>query len=224
MIRLLSALLLMPFVLGAVIYGGPPFLVMVGIAIGLSFKEWGALAVTGKFPVPFGVLGYGYILACCLSFAYLRQHYPDGAGLSLCLILGIWASDTGAYFAGKNIGGPKLAPHISPNKTWAGLLGGMAGSALSFVVYAACVAPFLSHLTSFDLDVFDGWTLWVVGAIGASVTLTGQAGDLIESYAKRKAGVKDSGTLIPGHGGILDRIDSLLLAAPLFLVTLMVLA
>lgn len=224
MIRLLSALLLMPFVLGAVIYGGPPFLVMVGIVIGLSFKEWGALAVTGKFPFVPGVSGYAYIFAGCLAFAYLRQHYPDGSGLSLCLILGIWASDTGAYFAGKTIGGPKLAPHISPNKTWAGLFGGMAGSALSFVLYTACVGPFLTRMISFDLDIFDGWTLWIVAAIGASVTLTGQAGDLLESLAKRKAGVKDSGTLIPGHGGILDRVDSVLLAAPLFLITLMVLA
>ncbi len=223
-LRLLSALILMPFVLGAVVYGGPVFLVMIGVAMGLSFKEWGQMAVKGGVGLATHILGFAYIIVCCVSFAYLRQHFPGGAGLCLCLLLGIWASDTGAYFAGKTFGGPKLAPQISPSKTWAGLFGGMLASAFSFVVFASYLGPFLTQSIGVDFEILNEWHLWAIAAIGAFITLTGQAGDLLESFYKRKAGVKDSGTLIPGHGGLLDRIDSLLMSAPLFLLFLVALS
>ena len=116
------------------------------------------------------------------------------------LMLVTWSSDIFAYFAGRAIGGPKLAPTISPNKTWAGLIGGMAGA--SVVGAAAAYA--------FDLGP-------VFLLAGAPMGLIAQLGDLYESWVKRRAGVKDSGTLLPGHGGVLDRLDGLL---PVIVATL----
>ncbi|MGZ8282871.1 MAG: phosphatidate cytidylyltransferase [Allosphingosinicella sp.] len=107
-----------------------------------------------------------------------------------------WATDIMAYFAGRSIGGPKLAPRISPNKTWAGLAGGMVGAAL----FGGLAAWW------FQLEPL---FLWLGGPMG----LIAQAGDLYESWVKRRAGVKDSGTILPGHGGVLDRLDGLLAVA-----------
>jgi phosphatidate cytidylyltransferase len=123
----------------------------------------------------------------------------------LWAMLVTWSTDIFAYFAGRSIGGPKLAPRISPNKTWAGLIGGMAG--------AAVVGALAAYL--FDLP---GPFLWT----GAFMGLFAQLGDLYESRLKRRFGVKDSGTLIPGHGGILDRVDGLLPVAVATFLLLMV--
>src|SRR5260221_3799730 len=106
----------------------------------------------------------------------------------------IWATDIGAYVVGRSTGGAKLARRISPGKTWSGLFGGMA--------WAAVVSAAVGY--AFGL----GETI-ALAAIGAGLAVVGQIGDLVESAAKRGAGVKDSGTLIPGHGGLLDRIDGL---------------
>jgi phosphatidate cytidylyltransferase len=107
-----------------------------------------------------------------------------------------WTTDIMAYFAGRSIGGPKLAPRISPNKTWAGLAGGVAGAAL----FGWLAASFFEMEPLF---------LWMGGPMG----LIAQAGDLYESWVKRRAGVKDSGNILPGHGGVLDRLDGLLAVA-----------
>ncbi|HEU4672583.1 MAG TPA: phosphatidate cytidylyltransferase [Candidatus Limnocylindrales bacterium] len=129
-----------------------------------------------------------------------------GRGWILALVLVVWTFDTAAYVVGSRIGGPRFLQHISPSKTWAGFVGGLVGST---IVGAVLVAA-LGH----------GWP---AGAgLGAFVGLAAQAGDLAESMLKRAAGVKDSGTLIPGHGGLLDRVDSFLFAAPV--ATLYVLA
>ena len=123
-----------------------------------------------------------------------------GHGLSLVLVLfaAVWATDTGALVSGKLIGGPKLAPALSPNKTWAGFLGGA-------MIAAAVVAGIMVALGG----------NWVRGAVfGAAIALFSHAGDLFESWVKRGVGRKDSGHLIPGHGGVLDRIDSILFAVP----------
>lgn len=128
----------------------------------------------------------------------LRAIPDHGIWLVLILFLAIWSADTGALFSGKLIGGPKLAPMLSPNKTWAGFLGGIM---LAAVMAAGTMAPLGGN--------------WIRGAaFGAGVALAGHAGDLFESWVKRGAGRKDSGHLIPGHGGVLDRIDSILFAAP----------
>ena len=119
--------------------------------------------------------------------------------LLLCLI---WATDTGAYYTGKTFGKHKFAPSISPNKTWEGTLGGLA---LACVVAAAFKETLLPDLTWLDAGILallgGGW---------------GQMGDLFESAFKRSCGVKDSGTLLPGHGGVLDRFDSLIFTAPAY--------
>ena len=121
------------------------------------------------------------------------RRQPDGLLLALWAMALVWACDIGAYFAGRSIGGPKLAPTVSPNKTWAGLVGG---------VIAAGVL---------------GWALLRWAGLPAQLALASpvlailaQLGDLYESALKRRAGVKDSGSLLPGHGGLLDRIDGLL--------------
>ncbi len=107
-----------------------------------------------------------------------------------------WATDILAYFAGRSIGGPKLAPRISPNKTWAGLIGGVVGAGLFGWATA----------TYFEMEPLFLWA-------GAPMGVVAQAGDLYESWVKRRAGVKDSGTILPGHGGVLDRLDGLLAVA-----------
>jgi phosphatidate cytidylyltransferase len=127
-------------------------------------------------------------------------------GWILLLILGVWAYDTGAYFAGRRIGGPRFLQHISPSKTYAGLVGGL-------VVATLATAGMLAALGENPIAGF---------VLGPLIGLAAQAGDLAESMLKRAAGAKDSGSLIPGHGGILDRIDSFLFAAPV--VTLYVVA
>ena len=119
-------------------------------------------------------------------------------------------TDTCAYFAGRSIGGPKIAPRISPSKTWAGLAGGMTGSALwleAYMAFAHNAGGAVRWADNFGLTLAEalGWAL-----VGAVLAIAAQAGDFFESWLKRKAGVKDSSRLIPGHGGVFDRIDGML--------------
>jgi phosphatidate cytidylyltransferase len=138
------------------------------------------------------------------AFAMISLGWASGA-LVLWVLIVTWATDILAYFAGRAIGGPKLAPRISPNKTWAGLGGGVVGAVLFGWLTASVLAM---------------WPLFLW--IGGPMALIAQAGDLFESWLKRRAGVKDSGTILPGHGGVLDRLDGLLavaLATALLLMT-----
>jgi len=128
----------------------------------------------------------------------LRAESDHGLWLVLLLFAAVWAADTGALISGKLIGGPKLAPVLSPNKTWAGFVGGTALAALA----AALVVAVLGGSPARG------------AAVGTALALAGHAGDLFESWVKRRVGRKDSGHLIPGHGGVLDRIDSILFAVP----------
>ncbi len=140
----------------------------------------------------------GGIVYCALPgiALILLRGLPGGLELTAWTLAIVWATDIFAYFAGRAIGGPKLAPAISPNKTWAGLAGGMVGAALTSYIVA--------RIAGISLALFD-WTL----IAGAVLALTAQGGDLFESWMKRLAGVKDSGNLLPGHGGVLDRLDGL---------------
>lgn len=219
-LRVVSALVLMPVVLAALILGSGYFAIMLGLALGIAMKEWTAMAKKLSHTPIRIIAGALYFIICIGAFYFIRSEEPYGAGLALALILSIWASDSGAYFAGKSIGGPKMAPSISPNKTWAGLVGGMVSSTALLIVYALYVGPWLEGLRAgLALPAI---TMAQLAILGVLVTLAGQAGDLIESSQKRAAGVKDSGNLIPGHGGLLDRIDALLLASPVFLIALKV--
>ena len=143
--------------------------------------------------------GAVYVGLPCLCLVWLRGHPGDGRLIVLWLLAVVWATDTGAYAFGRLIGGPKLIPALSPNKTWAGLGGGMLCAALAGGGIAAS-APGLPWLA--------------LGLFAALVAVVSQAGDFFESGVKRHFGVKDSGALIPGHGGALDRLDGLLFAAP----------
>ena len=151
-------------------------------------------AVTRRFTM-FG--GFLYVAVPALALITLNWVW---FGIVLWVMVVTWATDIFAYFAGRSIGGPKLAPRISPNKTWAGLGGGVIGAAV------------LGWLVASWLDMGPPFT-WAGGLMG----VIAQAGDLFESWLKRRAGVKDSGTILPGHGGALDRLDGLL---PVAVVTL----
>jgi phosphatidate cytidylyltransferase len=152
--------------------------------------------------------GIPYISLSALSFLVLRTGGEAGLLAVYWLLFVVWGADTAAYFAGRLIGGPKLWPAISPRKTWAGLLGAVAGGMLCSGGFAWVAGR--SGLFAWVADLED--ILWLCG-IGALMALVEQAGDLFESALKRRAGVKDSGALIPGHGGMLDRVDGLVAAA-----------
>ena len=139
-----------------------------------------------------GAMAWGVLYIALPSFALLSLSWVWEM-LVFWVFAITWATDIFAYFAGRAIGGPKLAPKISPNKTWAGLIGGMAGAGL-----CAWAIAFW-----FQMEWFFLW-------MGAPLGLVAQLGDLYESWEKRRAGVKDSGSLLPGHGGVLDRLDGLL--------------
>jgi phosphatidate cytidylyltransferase len=127
----------------------------------------------------------------------LLRRQPDGVLLALWAMALVWACDIGAYFAGRTIGGPKLAPRVSPNKTWAGLGGGVVAAGLFGLA----------------LHTWAGLP-WQLAAASPVLAVLAQLGDLYESALKRRAGVKDSGTILPGHGGVLDRLDGLVPVAP----------
>ncbi|MGA0314707.1 MAG: phosphatidate cytidylyltransferase [Alphaproteobacteria bacterium] len=142
-----------------------------------------------------------------LSMQWLQTFPSNGSILLLWLLVLVWATDSGAYFFGKLIGGPKLAPSVSPGKTWAGLIGGIFCSAL------------WSTLAGLHFGIASKIELLGLGII---LALLAQFGDLLISKAKRKFMVKDTGSLLPGHGGLLDRVDGLLLTVPTFTVFLLV--
>lgn len=220
-LRIASAIVLAPLVLYPLVVGGTAFTVLIFVAVILSLYEWARMAKLLPHPFLTAFIGAAYILLCFGAFLYLGKTY--GAGHALCLVLAVWASDIGAYFTGQTFGGPKMAPSISPNKTWSGLFGGMVASGGSVVGYALWLGPILTEKMGQSMMVGEYTSVPVLFAVGAGVTIAGQAGDLIESAQKRKSGLKDSSNLIPGHGGILDRIDALLLASPYFLLVMMAL-
>ncbi len=154
-----------------------------------------------------------YIGFTLITLTALRES-PEGNGPSLVVFLlcVVWTGDITALYVGRTLGRHKLAPAISPNKTWEGAFGSMAGSLL---VAGALLG--LEHLLKVRFDsarLSYPENVWYWLGLAAVVNVAAQAGDLVESALKRSAGVKDSGTLVPGHGGALDRIDALLVAAP----------
>lgn len=146
-----------------------------------------------------GIVYAGFLLTYLALFKRLEPASQGGHLVILVLAIA-WVADTGGYFAGRYLGNKKLYEAVSPKKTWAGAYGGLAGSVLAVVVMKLA---FLDWLTWFDVVA--------IGVVGGAL---GQLGDLTESLIKRSVGVKDSGSLLPGHGGILDRIDAVLFIAP----------
>ena len=187
----------------------------VGLLVTLMLGIWLALAFLGTVglvsvaatrlagsslpPIaPFGIVYVGVPL--CLLF-WLRGIPEIGLGLVLWLCFIVWATDIGAYAVGRLVGGPRLAPTISPNKTWSGTFGGVTSAVIVGAVAAIALAA--------ERPV-------VAAVLALVVSVSAQLGDLFESMKKRQFGVKDSSRLIPGHGGMLDRVDGLLAAVPVF--------
>lgn len=211
-LRILSAIVLIPLVLAVLYFGGPVFYALLALLLAISIYEWVTLSLQTRFPVILSLSGVFYVFLSFLAAYFVREQY--GFAVSTIFLIALWASDIGAYMCGKIIGGPKMAEKISPNKTWAGFFGG-----IGFTVLTVLICVFL---------IFDTGALsitsfaWVVGSV--LIAVSGQVGDLLASMLKRQANSKDSGTLIPGHGGLLDRIDSLLLATLIFYMYMQVLA
>jgi phosphatidate cytidylyltransferase len=155
--------------------------------------------------------GIVYIAFSCGVMIWIRNGTENGLYHMLTLLCIVWGSDIAAYFTGKTLGGPKLAPTISPKKTWSGFFGSSIGAGLIAAVLA--IPAFVSYLNVATLGGMGMIGYFVMGFI---LAMFGQAGDLLISIFKRHFDVKDTGALIPGHGGILDRIDALLLVALLF--------
>lgn len=202
-LRILSAVILLPPVLYAVYAGGFLFTLFVVASALLMFYEWQSLASHNEnTPSALWQLsGVIYITLPCACLLWLRN-LPDPSGFFIVIwtLVIVWATDIGAYIAGRAIGGFKIAPAISPNKTWAGLAGGMVAAFLAAHVHLL----FPTH----DIALFHYTLLAPILAVIA------QIGDFFESWAKRRYDVKDSSNLIPGHGGILDRLDGLLFVSP----------
>ena len=152
-----------------------------------------------------------YVGLTLIAVPALREQ-PNGPTLVVFLLCVVWSGDTAALYVGRMWGRHKLAPKLSPNKTWEGSVGSVAGSLL-VTGGLIWLSTFLAQWNFVKLSFADEvWWYWMVMAV--AVNIAAQVGDLAESALKRSAGVKDSGTILPGHGGMLDRVDALLLAAP----------
>ncbi|KIL98902.1 Phosphatidate cytidylyltransferase [Paramagnetospirillum magnetotacticum MS-1] len=240
--RALSALVMAPPALLAAWAGGYAFAVLIALAAALMCWEWHRM-LNGGFALSGRVASLGCALASLLTVArpdiglamvllaaltsgglagndrsgrgwagfgvfyaglpsvalvWIRAHPQFGAEIIAWILLVVWATDIGAYAFGRMIGGPKLLPSVSPKKTWAGLIGGMLCAALTGVGMAFWAGA--SENTS-------------LAVISAAVAVVAQIGDLFESWIKRRCNVKDSSNIIPGHGGVLDRVDGLLTTA-----------
>jgi phosphatidate cytidylyltransferase len=173
---------------------------LLGGAVGV-LVEW-VLNRRGKWPL----IAAFYIIAPCVALIWIRNIPELGRDYIFLLFLTVWATDSGAYVVGKIIGGPKMIPSISPNKTWAGTLGGI------FVAMVSCILIGLLFMGRTDLA---GLAL-----VGISLSVATVVGDIAESALKRQFGVKDSGGYIPGHGGLLDRLDGFLFATVMMAIVL----
>jgi len=245
MLRILSALVMLPVVVFIILQGGLAYCLFVTLLTVLILYEWNGICedkafnmafvfqgvavllliysfysgeyfdayvylipigllvsvcLYFKMKVLFALMGTVYALLPALSLIWLRQATDQGGWIVLWVMIIVWSMDTGAYFSGKAIGGPKMSPKISPNKTWAGLMGG----AVTAVVFGLMAAHY------FDL----GFNLLFLIPAAAALAIWSQIGDLAESALKRYFDVKDSGAIIPGHGGIMDRVDGVVFAAP----------
>lgn len=210
-LRISTGLVLGTFVMVVTILGGMYFDGFLILSLVLSLFEFfniikGSEVASISSKYAWSLIGAVYIILAIFSLHYVGKYglFPYNIFM---LFFTAWIFDSASYFVGKAIGGPKLLPGISPQKTWAGFLGGVFFVALSpfiLTAFAPQMPVYLDH-TSHTL---------LISLIAIILGLIGQIGDFLESYFKRQFGVKDSGSVLPGHGGILDRMDSLFLTAP----------
>jgi phosphatidate cytidylyltransferase len=194
LLRIASAAVLMPLALAATYYGGWAFGLLWAIAAIAVLWEWTRLV---KGPI-WIACGFFYAAALFVAPVWLRADIGYGLLAIVLLFAIVWSTDIFGYFAGRSIGGPKLMPRVSPKKTWSGAIAGTVGS----MIVAVAVA-----------SLFKLPNLVAIAIIALLLSVCAQAGDLFESFVKRKFGVKDSSQLIPGHGGVMDRLDGFWAAA-----------
>jgi phosphatidate cytidylyltransferase len=219
------------FVIGVSTYRTPlveTTAILYGLAVSASLAPFVFLTIA----MHRSNLATGYPAAAASSFAFayiaipmallvqIRQQ-PAGAIWTIYTLLAVWAGDIFAYFVGKAIGRHRMSPEISPNKTWEGAIASVLASVIIGTLWIQHAQSISAFFMRFGLiDRRDGiWgleqpQLWPIVLLSAVVNLAAQLGDLVESLIKRGAGVKDSGTILPGHGGMLDRIDAMLFAVP----------
>lgn len=190
-IRTIAGIVMVAIAIAATVQGGYSFAILAAVAATAVFYEW--TRITRGWGAGWYIGGFLYALVAALALLWVRDRADSGIAMVLWVFAVVWATDIGAYAAGKAIGGPKLAPSISPGKTWSGFYGG--------VVAATLVGAAWALFTGLDP---------VLLLLAPLFAVTAQGGDLFESWMKRQAGVKDSGSWLPGHGGVFDRLDGLL--------------
>jgi phosphatidate cytidylyltransferase len=196
LVRTITGLVLIAAALLAAVQGGNVLALLVAAVATLMFYEW--TRIVRGWGAAWYASGFLYALLPALALLWIRERDAHGLALLIWVFIVTWATDIGAYFAGRSLGKRKLAPTISPNKTVEGLFGGMVAATLLAGAWALA-----NDLGSALL------------ALAPVLAVAAQAGDLFESGMKRRAGVKDSGAWVPGHGGILDRLDGLVPVAVL---------
>jgi len=203
-VRTLSAICLIPLVTYAILSNTELFYAALGFVVVIMVVECYGMIKNLSSKWIWSIVALIYVSLFAFSFCWIRNQ-EGGRLLLLWITVTAWTSDTGAFIFGKMIGGPKFAPKVSPAKTWAGLIGA--------VIFACATgAIFYRHLNISNVYNFIG--------IASTFGIIGQLGDLLESWIKRKAHIKDSGKIIPGHGGILDRVDSLVLCSVVLMIFL----
>lgn len=200
--RIISGLVISLLSFYIVYTGGYLFILYVILAALIALYEWIQLAFQTKRAAAYIFIGLVYIALSFGACILVREFYP--VQYLLVFFFFVAFSDMGGYLFGRMIGGPKLLEAVSPKKTWAGFGGALILPALIGILFAWY--EFESDIEFFIL----------FGVLGCVLGLVGQAGDLFVSYIKRQAGAKDAGGIIPGHGGVLDRIDAMMLAMPVF--------
>lgn len=217
-VRAMSAIVMVAVAGAALFFGGWLFKALV-ILVGFGvLLEWSGLArhiAKTSFGLGLWLLvGAVYIGIGVFALMRLREIDPLLALFPILLVIGV---DIGAYFAGRTFGGPKIAPSISPSKTWSGLAGGVCGAALAVLLcYSQLNRLFWAAEPGYsdrDYPLLMSPTVQTIGVallVGLMAAIIAQSGDFFESWMKRRAGVKDSGKLIPGHGGLFDRADGLI--------------
>jgi phosphatidate cytidylyltransferase len=230
--------------LGMAVQGGarPPRVAVLAAILALfaGTFEW-----PGQFVAIFGILSLALLVYCTFRSPIVRvmadatasvfcllycgftlmalpalRELTNGPSLIAFLLCAVWAGDSVALYVGRAWGRHKMAPAISPNKTWEGALGSVAGSLLATGILLGLAALMMAQWNSAVLYFPDDAWYWL--GLAVVVNVAAQIGDLVESALKRSAGVKDSGSLLPGHGGVLDRVDALLLAAPVLWYALLI--
>lgn len=205
--RIASSLILIPLAIYAIFFSTNLFIVLAIAITILMTMEWQEIIRPAEDYKKWQIIGVFYILIPVYSVIKIRllDGEQNGEQILLWMFAIIWSTDIMAFFIGKSFGGPKIAPHISPNKTWSGAVGGLITSAIIGVISASVL--------------FKGSIVFFI-AISVILSIIEQISDLIESKIKRTFGVKDSGSIIPGHGGVLDRLDGMILVAPAVLLLL----